>query len=168
MREHGIDQTGQFVSCGGNGLGCSQSCPLSSKISSQSALGIEKRKGCHAKSSSGLVGNRFGRTAQDLAAADLSPGRQTKPRGKMLGRLPTAHIRTDLRKNLEGGVGIDTVNTGQINSRHALERLFHVGGWGVIRCILRIESFSVAPISDGHSQRSFPDETRRVQPPGAG
>jgi len=136
MSEHGIDQTGKFVCRGGNGLGGSQSSPLAPKISAQSAPGIEKSKGCHTKSSCCLIRHRFGRAAQDLPSADLRPGRQAKPGSKMLGRLPTAHIRPNFRKYLEDGVGIDTVYAGQVNSRHPLERLSHGGGWGIIRRIL--------------------------------
>jgi hypothetical protein len=93
------------------------------------------RKAAAALFATGLVG-----TAQDFTPTDLGAGRQTKPRGKMFGRLPAAHIGTDLGKNLEGRVGVDAVYAGQVNPRHVLERCPHVGGRGVIRDILGIEA----------------------------
>ena len=51
-----------------------------------------------------------------LPPLTLVPGDRPSQAAKCLfGRLPTVHIRTDLGKNLEGGVGVDAVNTGQIN-----------------------------------------------------
>ncbi len=49
----------------------------------------------------------LGISAQNLPPTDLGTRRQAKPRGKMFGRLPAAHIRADLGKNVDGRIGVD-------------------------------------------------------------
>jgi hypothetical protein len=160
MCEHGVDQPGHFVRSGGDGFGCPQSRPLSPKISTQGTLGIEKCKSGHPQSSGCLIGKRFGRTTQDFSATDLSSGRQAEPRGKMFGRLPTAHVGTDLRNNLDGCGGVDAANTCQIDPRHALECFFHIARRGSLG-IETLQLFQYLTVAVGYPSAHAEERQRK-------
>ncbi len=58
--QHGVDQSGQLVSRGGDGLGCSQVCFLAAQEGPQSAVGAVQSMGSQAQCRRGPFGAGLG------------------------------------------------------------------------------------------------------------
>src|SRR5487761_2274089 len=120
--QHGVDEAGQFVGGGGNGLGFVESPGEATVVGTESRLTSTQGKGCHAQGLSQSIRCVFRGTREYLATRDLGTGAQSKPRGKVLGALEAGQVRTNLRDYFQGGGGLDAVDVGEINTAGTQQR----------------------------------------------
>ena len=105
-------------------LGASQVAFLPAQEGAQGAVGAVQRVGRQTQCRRGPVGAGLGLGAHDPAAGDAVVWAEPQPGRKVLGAGPFRHVGANLTHHLERGVGIHTVDLGQVNPRCPASTIF--------------------------------------------
>src|SRR3989304_4437153 len=90
-------------------------------------MGSEAECGC------GPIGVGLGSGTEGFASGDLASWREGQPGGEVLLGGPAGHVQADLANELEGGLGINAFDGGEIDPGDAAVAW---GGGGVARLVV--------------------------------
>ena len=112
--EHSVDEEGKLARCGGDGLGLADARAHAAVEGAEGVIASSEAHGGHAEDLGGSIGRGLGAGAEELGSRDLVTGCDGEPRGEVLLAGPADHVEPDLREELEGSVGSDTRQLGEI------------------------------------------------------
>jgi len=117
--EHGVHKPGEFVCRGGDGFGRTQVGFLASEEGTECRMAILQTIGSQPEGGGSAIGVGFGSSAEAFAARDIASGGESQPGGEMLVGGPAGHVEADLGDELEGRLGIDALDGGEIDAADA-------------------------------------------------
>ena len=142
VAQHGVDEPGQLVRRGGDGLGRIQMGFLPAEEGAQGTVGTVQRVGRQTQGCRGSARAALGLGADHPAAGDAVVGAQPQPGYEVLGAGPFGHVGPDLADHFQGRVRVHAVDAGQVHSRHPVQMaldiearrvllvaLFAIGSW---------------------------------------
>ena len=119
--EHGVDQAGQLVGSGRDGLGFVHARAHATVVRAQRRLARTQGRCRQPQRLGRAVGAALGFAAHDLAPGDLGARTQTQPGGEVLVTGELAHVSAHLGDHHQRGGHVDAVDAGEVHAAHLKE-----------------------------------------------
>lgn len=127
--QHRVDQTGELVRGGGDGLGAIKASAQAAVVSAERRLAGTQRRCRQTQRLRRPIRRSLAGTREHLAAENPGSRAQPQPTGEMLRVLEPGHVGADLGNDLQRCRCVDAIDARQFDAAHPEQ----VGGEWVVR-----------------------------------